>query len=89
MKSRDRHSLKVFAKTGRECHATLALTEKGSIRRKRDSMPKKKKKPLNEELVRIDSKLFKVDGILEEELELDEDLELFAAIEEEIVEEEI
>lgn len=47
-------------------------------------MPKKKKKLLDEEPVRIDSKLFKVDGILEEELELDDDLELFAAIEEEI-----
>ena len=52
-------------------------------------MPKKKKKPLNEVSARIDSDLFKVDGMLEEELELDDDLELLEAIEEEIGEEEI
>ena len=46
-------------------------------------MPKKKKKKLEDETVIIDSKLFKVDGILEE-IELDEDLELFEAFEEEI-----
>jgi len=46
-------------------------------------MPKKKKKPIDEELVKIDSHLFKIDSILEEE-DMDDDFELFTAIEEEI-----